>query len=344
MAREGSHNTFDEVLGWSLTPSHADVTGQYFNSAEGLRAPRAGLAFADPRTRHSGIASKPAARRIALVGDSFTYGAEIRCEDTWGHRLEGLLQAHMVQVLNFGIGAYGLNQTLFRYERDARPWKPHVVIIGVNTVMIQRINNIYPIFKDPEWSFPLARPRLIEKHGSLITINSPITAPKDIFAKAAVSDLPYVELDDYYRAFEWERGGFWTPLEKSYIFRLAYSFRPPSDGRQEERNENASSLAKRVVQRLASDALDDRAIPLVVFFPGKEDLVRLAEASPEYVPLAVRVLGNAGINYFDATPCLAGLKISDVFMEHSHYTPKANEHIARCLEPALLNILSSLNK
>jgi hypothetical protein len=210
--------------------------------------------------------------------------------------------------------------------------------------MIQRINNIYPIFKDPEWGFPLARPRLVEKNGSLITLNSPITAPKDIFAKAAVSDLPYVELDDYYRAFEWERGGFWTPLEKSYIFRLAYSFRPPSDGRQAERDENASSLAKSIIQRLVKDISQDRAVPLVVSFPSKEDLLRLAEGSPNYVPLPVRMLNTAGIDYFDATPCLAGLKISDVFMEHSHYTPKANEHVARCLEPALLKILSSLDK
>jgi hypothetical protein len=344
MAQESSHNTFDGVLGWGLTPSHTDVTGEYFNSAEGLRAPRAGLSFADPRTRHSGIASKPATIRIALVGDSFTYGAEVRCEDTWGHHLEGLLQAHNVQVLNFGIGAYGLNQTLLRYEKDARPWQSHIVIIGLNNAMITRSTNIYPIFKDPEWGFPLARPRLIIKDDTLTTINAPIPAPKEIFSHLSVGALPYLHLDDYYRSFEWERGGFWTPLEKSYIFRLAYSFRPPSDARQEERNENASSLAKSVIQRLVSDITQDRAVPLVVYFPSKEELPRLAQASPNYVPLPVRVLKNAAIDYFDATPCLAGLKISDVFMAHSHYSPVANEHIARCLEPALLNILSSLDK
>jgi hypothetical protein len=56
------------------------------------------------------------------------------------------------------------------------------------------------------------------------------------------------------------------------------------------------------------------------------------------------VLDNAGIDYFDATPYLAGLKISGVFMEHSHYSPEANAQIARCLEPVLLNKLTSLNK
>ena len=345
MAQEGSHNTFDQVLGWNLTPSHADITGEYLSSAEGLRAPRVGMTFADTHTRHSGTANKPATIRIALVGDSFTYGAEVRCENTWGHSLEGLLQAHNVQVLNFGIGAYGLNQTLLRYEKDARPWKPHIVIVGLNNVMITRINNIYPLFKDPEWGFPLARPRLIERNDTLIAINTPITAPKEIFTHAAVSDLPYLHLDDYYRPFEWERGGFWTPLEKSYLFRLAYSFRPPSDGRQEERNQKASSLAKHVIQHLVRDVSDDRAVPLVVYFPSKEDLTKFAETGkPSYVPLPVRVLENAGIDYFDATPCLAGLNISDVFMEHSHYTPEANEQIARCLEPVLLKMVTKLNK
>jgi hypothetical protein len=92
-----------------------------------------------------------------------TYGHEVRCEDSCGHVLEGLLQPH-IQVLNFAINAHGLNQALLRYEKDARLWKPQIVIIGISSAMITRNNNIYPFLKDPEWGFPFARSRFVMQH------------------------------------------------------------------------------------------------------------------------------------------------------------------------------------
>ena len=40
-----------------------------------------------------------------------TYGHEVRCEESWGHTLEAMLQPH-TQVLNFALGAQGLNHLL----------------------------------------------------------------------------------------------------------------------------------------------------------------------------------------------------------------------------------------
>ena len=49
-----------------------------------------------------------------------TYGYEVRCEDSWGHSLEALLEPH-AQILNFALTAQGLTQALLRYEKDVRP-------------------------------------------------------------------------------------------------------------------------------------------------------------------------------------------------------------------------------
>jgi hypothetical protein len=343
LVREGSHNTYDQLLGWTLTPSRSDTTAQYLSSVEGLRSPRVGMSFADPHTRHSGFSTKPAAVRIALIGDSFTYGAEVRCEESWGHLLEELLPPH-VQVLNFAIGAYGLNQALLRYEKDTRLWKPQIVIIGINSVMIQRINNIYPFLKDPEWGFPLARPRLIMKNNIPTTVNYPIPEPKEIFVHTTVSDLPYLNLDDYYRPFEWERGGFWSLLERSYVFRLAYSFRPPGDGRQEERDQKAMELSQFVIPHLVREVSEDGAVPLVVYLPQKGEIGVSSEPQNKAIPLSARLLHNVGIEYFDPTACLTEVSLSDAYMKGNHYSPQANAQIARCLEPVLREMVTRFSE
>ena len=50
MAQEGSYLIDDPVVGWTNGHSRRDKTGRYFSSAEGLRSPRAGMSFSDPRT------------------------------------------------------------------------------------------------------------------------------------------------------------------------------------------------------------------------------------------------------------------------------------------------------
>jgi hypothetical protein len=343
IAHEGSYVAYDPILGWTVAPSSSDKTGLYFSSAEGLRSPRVGMSFADLRTRHSKVSDQPASIRIALIGDSMTYGHEVRCEESWGHALEALLQPH-TQVLNFALGAQGLNQALLRYEKDARPWKPQIVVIGITSSMITRNYNIYPFLKDPDWGMPFARPWLVMKDDIPTTINHPVPDPGQIFANTAISELPHLDLDDYYRPFQWERGGMWYLLERSHIFRFAYSLRPPSDGREEERNLKAMQLSQFVAQHLVREVLEDGAVPLVVYLPYRDELGISTEPQNKNVPLSARMLHNAGIEYFDPTACLIGIRVSDAYMKHSHYSPQASTHIARCLEPVLRGMIDGLKR
>ena len=338
-----SYVAYDRILGWTMAPSSSDRTGLYFSSAEGLRSPRVGMSFADLRTRHSKVSDQPASVRIALIGDSMTYGYDVRCEESWGHALEALLQPH-TQVLNFALGAYGLNQALLRYEKDARPWKPQIVVIGITSSMIKRETNIYSFLADPEWGFPFARPRAVMKDDILTTINHPVPHPGQIFANAAISEVPYLAFDDYYRPFQWERGGVWHLLERSYIFRFAYSVRPPGDDLKEDRILKAMQLSQFVAQRLVREVLKDGAVPLVVYLPYKSELGISTKPQNALVSLSARMLRNAGIEYFDLTACLIGVKVSDAYMKGGHYSPQANTHIADCLQPVLRGMIDGLKR
>ena len=161
MTHDNSFLIYDPTLGWTVAPSRRNTTGQDASSAEGLRAPRVGMSFADRRTRHSGLSKKAATVRVALIGDSMTYGSEVRCEDSWGH----VLEAHLgpaVQVLNFGVVAYGLNQVWLRYERDTQPWKPQIVLIGITSEEILRIISVYHFLMNLDGAWTAIRPSTVD--------------------------------------------------------------------------------------------------------------------------------------------------------------------------------------
>jgi hypothetical protein len=342
IAREGSYLVYDPTLGWTNGTSRSDkVFGIFFTSAEGLRSPQVGLSFSDQHMRLAGRSLNPASVRIAYIGDSFTFGDEVRCEDTWEHVLETFLQSH-VQSLNFGVNAYGLNQVFLKYTSDAHDWKPHIVVIGIGTDMIKRIINIYPFLRNPEWNLPFARPRLVVRNSTLATINHPVPEPEKIFAYASLSDLPYLNLDEYYRPYQWHRGGVWRLVEQSYVFRLAYSFRTPADDQEETREEAALQLSTVVIQQLIREVVRNGATPLIVYHPSKDELNRSRAPQPGYVPLAIGMLRNAGVEYFDPTPCLITLGAKNSYMDGGHYSPQANREVAHCLRPVLRGMIDDL--
>jgi hypothetical protein len=203
--------------------------------------------------------------------------------------------------------------------------------------MITRNNNIYPfLYGRDQWGNPFARPRLVLKEGVLTAINYPVPNASQIFATTAVSNLPDIALDDYYRPYQWERGGLWYILERSYMFRFFYSMRPPSDDLEVARNLESMHLGQYVAQRLVQEVVKDGALPLVVYLPYKGELW---SEDPQSA-LSVRMLQSAGIGYLDPSACLKEVEMSDAYMEGGHYSPKASAHIAQCLAPVLRNLLN----
>ena len=331
MVPESSYYVYDPLLGWTVGPSRSDQTWENVSSSEGLRSPRVGMSFADARARHSGVSPHPASVRVAMIGDSMTFGHEVRCEETWGHALEGLLQPH-VQVLNFGVIAYGLNQTLLRYEKDVRPWHPQIVIIGISSEMIRRINSIYPALMTPAWGHLLARPRLVRKNDVPSVINYPLPTPREILAYSTIQEWPHLDLDAYYRPFQWERGGIWHLFEQSYLFRFLYSLRPPIEAQPKDIQHEALLLSQFVTKYLVRKVVEDGAVPLIVWFPYASELRRPADLGTTGHYLT-RMLHDAGIEYYDPTECLSEVGTSEAYAVWGHYSPKGNAHIAKCLEP-----------
>ena len=321
-AANGSFLMPDERLGWVINPGRRTADGLYFSSVEGLRSPQAGVAFADRKARH----------RVALVGDSFTFGLEVSYEQSWGARLERALGGD-VQVLNFGVDGYGVDQAYLRYTRDVRPWRPDVVIFGLITHDLFRSMAVYSFVSFPGWPFPFAKPRFVADGDRLALLNVPLPSPRAILAARSIGDLPFVEYDRGYRAEDW----VWHPLDQFYLYRLlASEYRGWSGRDPRGSDERVVALNREIVRAFIRDVRADGSIPVVVYFPSRLDF---PHSSPEaaWQSLAQTMLREADIPHTDLTACLAGLDPADRFGP-GHYAPGANAAVADCLRDELSNM------
>ena len=343
-AIEQSYLVHDGDLGWTIGPNRAskdynrqaveqylarvgrasrrrapaDADGRiYVSSAEGLRSPRPGMSFA----------ALPAKRRIAVVGDSFTFGLEVRYEETWAHQLEQALGSE-VQVLNFGVDGYGVDQAYLRYRRDVLAWHPEIVILGMIDDDLRRTMCVYGFLCFSGFGIPFSKPRLVLTDHGLAPLNLPLPAPDSLFAKRSIADLPFIEFDVAFDPRAWQ----WRFYHHSYAIRFALSrYHPWTMARPPVTREVMKSLNAEVVRAFVKLAREHGSTPIVAFFPSNPDPAWAASRAPN---VADEVLAAKGIRYFDLTGCVEAVPAPDRFVA-LHYSARTNAAVARCLRDAI---------
>ena len=70
------------------------------------------------------LADKPP---VVALGDSYTHGDEVADADTWPAQLQDIIRW---PVVNAGVTAYGIDQTILRAERAVAELKPAAIVIG----------------------------------------------------------------------------------------------------------------------------------------------------------------------------------------------------------------------
>ncbi len=103
---------FDAQLGWRMKPGY--TAPDLHHDSHGYRV------TAETTT------DAPAAR-ILLLGDSFTYGLGVRDNETYGQQLATLTGK---KVINTGIAAHSIDQSLLLWETEGKAIQPQTVILG----------------------------------------------------------------------------------------------------------------------------------------------------------------------------------------------------------------------
>lgn len=317
MSNDGSYIQYDDHLGWSIGPNRRSVDGMYLSSAEGVRSPTVNMSMFTQASRG----------RIALIGDSFTFGEEVKFEETWGYFLQQYVGGER-QVLNYGVPGYGLDQAYLRYLRDVRPLHPDIMVIGLISHDIERTMTVYNFISFPEWEFPFAKPRFSFSNGDLAILNSPVPSPEVITKWSSIDQLPFLEYDRGYYESEWDS----TKLDCSYLFRFLTSKFPRWPIRNEEVSDRAQvALNSEILLKLISVAREDGTLPVVVYFPTHGTFVRMSSEMTRE-ELAIDVLEHSRVEYRDLTSCLMQVDDSERFVQSKrHYSPEANMYVAKCI-------------
>jgi hypothetical protein len=321
MSGHATYLVADEMLGWTVGPNR-QVGTLYFSSDEGIRSAALNVRYAVRQPQY----------RIATVGDSFTFADEVSFEASWANRLEQQLGSN-IQVLNFGVSAYGLDQAYLRYLRDVRPWHPNLVVLGFIWHDLYRSLVVYTFVSTPKWASPFAKPRLVADAGTVRPLNVPVPSPPEILSAHAVTDLPFLEYDLGFEPMEWT----WRPYHHSYLVRFVLSRLHPSWNGSEDVSRQAIALGEEIIASFARIATDEGSTPLVVYFPGRSDFE--GSARPEKISV-LGFLRERRIRYEDLTSCLSKFDVSDLFIEgRTHYSHEGNARVATCLAPVLAELL-----
>lgn len=96
----------------------------------------------------------PGTFRVAVLGDSFTFGWGVQPEQAWPALLEDRLDEGLAgsgvdaEVLNFGVPGYNTWLSLLHWKRVVSRYKPDAVLLGYysnDAVVDRRVPNVYAV-------------------------------------------------------------------------------------------------------------------------------------------------------------------------------------------------------
>ena len=321
---------YSPTLGWSI--KNNGVSEFYQANSAGLRGSRE-YAFAAP----------PGVFRVSTFGDSFTFGADVRNDQTWQAMMEKM--DPNLEVLNFGVPAFGLDQAYLRYMEEGRQYQSNIVLIGFMSENHFRTVNTYRPFYFAETGTPLTKPRFVIKEDQLFLIPNPIQDiqdyrrlllhPKDVF--------PEIGIHDFYYQRRYTSGNCdWSPIVRlaKIMFQEVIGNSPHAEFSISHRfgyNEKSEAfqVTKKIFDEFYHASLKNKSIPIIIIFPRKTDLINyFALKIKLYEPL-VEYFDSAGYQYIDLMDAFENsgyerLKLKDLFVP-AHYSPLANSIVAKYL-------------
>lgn len=314
---------YDSLLGWTPRPNGKSKDGLYNYNSFGVRS----APFEYPISPPQGVL------RIAIFGDSFTHGDEVPFENTWGYYLkDNLNEANIdAEVINFGVGGYGMDQAFLRWKEHGHKFSPHIVIFGLQMVDVNRNVNIIRPLSNRWTNIPFSKPRFILTGEGLKLINVPTIPLKEI-----PNVLENIETWDLARyEYHFNSGDYQDHMWlRSKLISLALGL-TSSDKVSEQSfyslDEEPALLTLRIIQEFKKDVELNGGRFLIVYLPIKGDLTNLLNGEElAYSELLEKIEEDNNVihpeNEFLERVESSSLDI--FFMKGGHYSSEGNKIIA----------------
>ena len=284
--------------------------------------------------------------RVAAFGDSFVYSNEVVNENAWAAIVETLFDD--IEILNYGVGGFGLDQALLRYELEGEELSPDVVLIGFIADDMRRVTNVYQRFASTNAGI-FTKPRFQFDEAGEMTLLPPPIRRLDDWRKV---------LDDPASIRSWGANDQWyepliyanpvydfsalARLASTAWIRFANRYLDPDRvfiGDQFNQDSEAYRLQMRIFERFAARVEQSGARPLILILPSRGELTAALNGSENVYAMLKKSLNDLGIEHIDATEAFLSApdrsNINAWFAPNGHYSPEGNRIVASWLGPEL---------
>jgi hypothetical protein len=336
---------FDAELGWSRKPntSKKDL-GRYPYSIDALGS------RTNPQHEHLPVG-------VATFGDSYTFCREVEDHETWQAFLAEDIGSN---VLNYGVGNYGLDQALLRLHREWAAVRAPFVIVGVVPQTIARNLSVWKHYN--EFGNVLAfKPRFCLEEGRLRLVPNVIDCRDKFFRLEQYLD--HFQQFDYFHHRRFKREAFRVPYLASAVvnwravaligakavrryasfpsLRSALSIvideHLDTGGVMQTvalfREREPVELFEALVDEYVRCARENGFFPVLAILPMQDDCRYIRRHGSFYAHVMERLRRRVVV--VDAAPALlARSDVSRLFREW-HYSPEGNKVVAATLAEAL---------
>jgi hypothetical protein len=325
LSGQPSYIIYSRTLGWTIRPHGA--TNLYHANGEGLRAD------------HDFPASPPPGRvRVAAFGDSFTHSSDVEDAAAWEVALERL--EPRLEVMNFGVPGYGVDQAYLRYLEEGERFAPRIVLIDFMTDNINRVVNVFRPFFFYQSGLPLTKPRFLVRDGKLSLLANPI---QSVAGYRDLLDHTLPELDalgqhDYFyqRRYQRSRLDFLPSVRFAHVVHEQRT-EPMLNGLVYNTRSEPFAVTVGIFDAFYGEALRHGALPILVFFPDRRDIRAFREGRGKvYQPLLddARRKGHRTIDLMDGFARYGGgAELSE--LAHVHYTRRGYGMVAQWILDSL---------
>ncbi|HKX19265.1 MAG TPA: hypothetical protein VJT33_14740 [bacterium] len=323
LAGKAGHVAYSSVLGWTANPNGRAPLYRA-NSAE----PRAGRGYA--------LHPRGGALRIATFG-SFYYGDDVKEEDSWQEVM--MRMRPNIEVLNFGVQDFGIDQALLRYEHDGAAYRPDIVLMEFFPESIYLSVNTYRPFYYRDTDLPLAKPRYVLQSGRLLLLPTPLAVLPQYSALATnpARVLPMLGQHDYYYQSQYHRGSLAVlpSVRLLQILRRQLVYQGTAIGIEENGVYNVDSEAFKVTAAIFDEFVDAArragSVPIIVALPHAADIDRFRrDGQKRYAPLLAR-FQTRGYRYVDMLEGFEeyGKRMAAAELAPGEYSPLGNQIVAK---------------
>ena len=190
-------SSYDKELGWVRKPNSSGIDKQGDCEKE---------YSIDERGARSNSKYKLLPALISTYGDSYTFCREVEDNQTWQTFLSEKTQTN---VLNFGVGNYGLDQALLRMKREQKNNKSKILIIAVVPETIVRIHSAWKHYSEYGNIFGF-KPRYKLTNSNIELVPNPLSS-SDLFYNPD-SAIDFSKKNDYFYENKFKKDMLTTPM------------------------------------------------------------------------------------------------------------------------------------